>query len=89
MAGEGALAGYLNPIVISSGGERSGFNRAPALSGMTAPYALSLLYIGGLWPLFRLEPRPIWAIVLNVIVALGILGGGWVADKKGGMRERS
>ncbi len=66
-----------------SGGERSGFNRAPALSGLTAPFALALLYIGGLWPLIRLDPRPIWAIALHVIVALGILGGGWLADKKG------
>ncbi len=67
----------------ASSGERSGFNRAPALSGMAAPIALALLYIGGLWPLMRLEPSPIWAIVLNVVVALGVLGGGWVADNKG------
>lgn len=67
----------------ASGGERSGFNRAPALSGMAAPFAVALIYIGGLWPLIRMEPRPIWAIVLNVIVALGILGGAWIADKKG------
>lgn len=66
-----------------SGGDRSGFNRAPALSGMAAPFALALLYIGGMWPLMRLEPRPIWAIVLNVSVALGVLGGGWLADVEG------
>ncbi|GMR14059.1 MAG: hypothetical protein BMS9Abin29_2289 [Gemmatimonadota bacterium] len=66
-----------------SGGERSGLNRAPALSGMAAPFALTLLYIGGLWPLMRLEPRPNWAIALDVIVALGILGGACVAGMKG------
>jgi len=65
-----------------SRGDRVGFNRAPALQGITAPLVLALVYIVGLWPLLRLEPRPIWAIVLNVVVAVGILGGGLAAAKR-------
>lgn len=70
-----------------SGGERSGFNRAPALQGLAAPLGLALVYLIGLWPLMRMEPGPMWAVVLNVIVVAAIVGGGLMADKKGGERR--
>lgn len=67
-----------------SGGERSGFNRAPALQGLAPPLVLALVYIAGLWPLIRVEPRPMWAIVLNAVLAAVLIGGGLVADQRGG-----
>ena len=66
-----------------SRGERVGFNQAPALQGKAAPFAMALVYIVGLWPLIRVEPRPTWAIALNGVVAGGILAGGLLAAQNG------
>ena len=70
-----------------SRGVRRGLNRAPSFQGWKAPVALAVLYVIGIWPLLRMEPRRAWAIAVYGLLAGTVLAAGFVANRMG--RNRS